>query len=145
MLEMQQTERLENSKIDWQKELHHEGKETEKTIIGLAEKMIGPDGLIGSGVKAVGGWAANRLDKGQNSQVAAPKVIEVTCPTCQKSIKTVEGTRQIVCQNCNTVLGLQNQPQPQPEQAQTQQDKPLETEKPLEPIDTSTDAEVETK
>jgi len=127
--ELDQTERLEMRKIDNAEEHRREGKETEKAIIGLAEKMIGPDGLIGSGVKAVGGWAANRLDKGQNSQVAAPKVIEVTCPRCSKPIKTVEGTRQIVCQNCNTVLGLQNQPQPQPEQAQTQ---PESTQEPTE-------------
>lgn len=132
--EMLQNERLENKKIDFEILKHEEGKEGEKQLYTLIGQLVGADGLIGKGVSALGSFTKNRIERG--GQPSVPKVIEFACPTCQKPVKTLEGTKTVLCQNCNALLALQTQqPTPQPSQEPQQespQPQPIEQSKPEE-------------
>lgn len=123
LAEMAETERLENKKLDWEMMKHQEAKDSEKQLYGIIKDIGVP---LAQKLTTAAGGAAVRKIEGQPKPI---NIIDVPCPKCQQPIKTVEGTKQIVCQSCGTVLeALQTQPQPQPSPEPQHVPAPQETE-----------------
>jgi len=132
ILEMQQNERLDNRKLDWEIEKHGEDKEGEKQLYGLIGKAI--DGPIADFTKNLGAAAARRLDAGGGAKNPnTPQITQVPCPSCGKTFPIIAGSQQVVCPSCNAVLALQQTPPPQVQSPTTQtQEQPSPTQPPAE-------------
>ena len=132
LAEMGQLERLENRKIDWEQQKHLEDKEGERELYALIGKAI--DGPVADLTKSLGGAAAKRIESGtqknRNNQTPTnPQLTQIDCPQCTKPFSIITGAQQVVCPNCQAILGLQQSPPPQqapPPPTQTQEQQPPE-------------------
>ena len=126
--EMQQKERLENRKLDWQMQQHQEDKEGEKQLYGLIGKAI--DGPIADITKSIGGAAAKRIESGGGRPPNTPPITQIACPNCQTSFDIITGSQQVICPSCKAVMQLETQPQRPQTQEQPPVMSPQETQAP---------------
>jgi len=111
--EMDQTERLENRKLDWEVSKHQEDKEDMKQIYGLIGKAI--DGPISDFTKGVGAATAKRIESGARKG-NTPQIMQIPCPACHQNFDAIAGAPQVICPHCKSVLALQTQAPEQPAQ-----------------------------
>ena len=126
--EMQQKERLENRKLDWEMQQHQEDKEGEKQLYALIGKAI--DGPIADLTKSVGGAAAKRIEGGGGRRSNTPAITQISCPNCQTSFDIITGSQQVICPSCKAVMQLETQPQRPQTQEQPPVMSPQETQAP---------------
>lgn len=128
ILEMQQRERLDNRRLDWEAQIHQEDKEGEKQLYTLIGKAI--DGPIAELTKSVGGAAAKRIEGGGGRHSNTPAITQISCPNCQTSFDIITGSQQVICPSCKAMMQLQTQPQRPQTQEQPPATPPQETQAP---------------
>lgn len=132
ILEMQQNERSDNRKLDWEIQRHQEDKEGEKQLYGLIGKAI--DGPIADLTKNLGSAAARRIGGVANNKPAQtnssnpnlPPVIQIPCPSCGKQFGVIAGSPQVACPFCSAVLALAPTQQSEAPPAQQPETPPVQ-------------------
>lgn len=151
--EMEQTERLEGKKLDWEMKKWELDKEKEgSTLDTVKEILAGPAGEI---LKSFGNAGAERLrggakpQNGNASQAQQTQLIKVKCPSCGGDFSANPQLSMIQCPLCGSQLQSGNQP-PIPTQTQEQQNESVQvqTQSPPpqeltkeKPVDQSVEAE----
>jgi hypothetical protein len=121
--EMRELHDIELRKLSWEVEKWKEQRQsTADTINAIKDILSGP---IGGMIKTAGGWTARRIE----GRAAPPTIMNVDCPKCHKPFPGIEGSANLVCPRCNSILTLiklePEVPQPlaqEPENAQPQQE-----------------------
>ena len=120
--EMDQKERLETRKLDWEEKKWSQEQEGQgKTIEQIKDvlKVVG-EGPIGRVLENLGSAGADKLrgPKTRNSNVPAqpPQIAKVKCPNCAGDFSANTQLSQIQCPLCGVQLQSGNQPAPQQEQ-----------------------------
>jgi DNA-directed RNA polymerase subunit RPC12/RpoP len=129
LMEMAQTERLENRKIDYatqeREQKREDDKESTKQLYGLIGQVVGADGVVGKLAANLGSAAKTRIQAGSRQSDTRqgsnnPSLLRIGCPQCGKEFPIVKDSPQVACPNCSAVLALQQQT-PQPQQPQVPQ------------------------
>jgi predicted RNA-binding Zn-ribbon protein involved in translation (DUF1610 family) len=101
-MELGQARELEKMKQDYSMKVMEHADEREKWVAMkdiLKDTLEGP---IGKTIEKIGGAGADRVRGPQGESKV--KVVQTTCPTCQKSIYVLEAADTVVCPSCGSVL-----------------------------------------
>jgi len=125
--EMQQTERLENRKLDietkkWEYEQENSGKTIEQ-VTNLVKTVA--ESPIGRAIENMGSGFGERLKTGKNNN--APQLVKIQCPNCFGQFSVNPALPQVSCIHCGSVLQAKpSTPQPEippvPQEPQPQLD-----------------------
>lgn len=119
--EMQQTERLENKKLDfemdkWKYEKENSGKTIEQ-VKDLVKTVT--EGPVGEVIKNFGSAGADRL-RGGTAAKTPSNIVTVKCPNCGGTFPANGQLPTLTCPLCGVTLEAPNQPTPQQNQLSTE-------------------------
>jgi hypothetical protein len=133
--EMQQTERLETRKLDFEQEKWKYEKENSGKTIEQVKDLVKTvtEGPVGEVIKSFGSAGADRLRAG-TAQKTPSNIVTVKCPSCGGQFPANGQLPTVTCPLCGVTLQAPGQPPPQsqPPPASEQSQKPQGAETTVE-------------
>jgi len=121
--EMDQKERLETRKLDWEEKKWVQEQEGQGKTIDQIQSVLKTvtEGPIGKVIESFGSAGADRLRGGakapaSNGQAQSPQIAQIKCPNCGGLFQVNTQLPMIQCPLCGVQLQNGNQPAPQQEQ-----------------------------
>jgi ribosomal protein S27E len=110
--EMQQTERIENKKLDFEQEKwKYEKENSGKTIEQVKDLVkVVTEGPVGEVLKNFGSAGADRLRSG--GQKPPSNIVQVKCPSCGGTFPANGQLPTVACPLCGVTLQAPSQPSP---------------------------------
>jgi ribosomal protein L37AE/L43A len=98
--ELRQNAEMDNRKIDWEIEKWKVDKTEDNRKWELVSRAL--EGPIGQAIQSVGTAGAERI-----AHRKQPKIAQIACPNCQKSVYIDENAKIVVCGACGAHLSKQ--------------------------------------